>query len=112
MPNQLQRNPRRLLYVTDYESVHAGFRNPELLSRRRDQSAGSGDPMGKYIPVQLDGPLHPRWRAMLDPLFSLTRMESYRHAIRDEAVRLLEEVAEDDLLHVRGHRDLDSCRIS
>jgi cytochrome P450 len=79
-------------YVTDYESVRAGFRNPELLSNAEIKVPAAGDPMGKYIPVQLDGPLHARWREMLDPLFTLTRMESYRDAIRDEAVRLIVEV--------------------
>lgn len=79
-------------YVADYESVRAGFRNPEMLSNAEIKVPAAGDPMGKYIPVQLDGPIHTRWRELLDPLFSLTRMESYRHAIRDEAVSLLEEV--------------------
>ena len=44
-------------YVADYESVRAGFRNPEMLSNAEIKVPAAGDPMGKYIPVQLDGPI-------------------------------------------------------
>lgn len=78
-------------YLSDYEFVRAAFRTPELMSSAQVRVPYIEDPNGKEIPLQLDGAEHAKWRSILDPLFSLRRVENHRDVIRAQAVELLED---------------------
>jgi cytochrome P450 len=75
-------------YVADYESVRTVFRSPELFSNAQVKLPFIDE--APEIPLQLDGPLHATWRTILDPLFSMSRMEGYRAAIEAEAAGLMD----------------------
>jgi cytochrome P450 len=76
-------------YVTDYQSVRTAFRSPELFSSAQIKIPFIDEE--PEIPLQLDGAEHAKWRALLDPLFSMSRMDRYISAIRAEAIGLLED---------------------
>ena len=75
-------------YTTDYESVRAVFRSPEVFSSAQIKVPFIDEE--PEIPLQLDGEEHGQWRSVLDPLFSMARMETYRPAIVAEATSLME----------------------
>lgn len=80
-------------YVSRYEDVKQVFRAPTAFSNSQIKVPYVDEE--PEIPVQLDGEEHAKWRALLDPLFSLTRLESrYSGLIRDEARRLISAAAE------------------
>ena len=78
-------------YVMDYASTRTVLRSPDLYSNAQIKVPYIDET--PEIPVQLDGAEHAVWRALLDPLFSLKRMERYRPAMVAEARALLEGVA-------------------
>ena len=63
-------------YVSDYDDVRTVFRTPEVFSSKKVKIPYIEDP--DEIPLQLDGQIHARWREILDPLFTLNRVEGYR----------------------------------
>jgi len=75
-------------YVSDYESVRHVFRTPALFSNAQIKVPYIDEE--PEIPLQLDGEEHAGWRSMLDPQFSMTRMETYRPVIEAEARALME----------------------
>jgi cytochrome P450 len=78
-------------YISDYESVRAAFRNPEVFSSREIKIPYLEDP--DEIPLQLDGSAHARWREILDPLFTLNRIEGYRNLAQNECGTLISDFA-------------------
>jgi cytochrome P450 len=76
-------------YVTDYENVRAAFRSPDRFSSAQIKIPFIDEE--PEIPLQLDGDEHAKWRSVLDPLFSLGRLQSYQDAIRAEAAELMEK---------------------
>jgi cytochrome P450 len=80
-------------YIADYDTARFIFRTPEDFSNAHAKIPALDDPLGKEIPLELEGDEHSQWRAVLDPLVSISRQESPRGAIRAEAEKLLTEVA-------------------
>jgi len=76
-------------YVMGYESTRAAFRMPTEFSSAQIKIPYIDDP--PEIPLQLDGVEHAHWRAMLDPMFSMARIDGYRPAIEAEAAELMQK---------------------
>jgi cytochrome P450 len=81
-------------YVSDYENVRTVFRDPELFSSEHVKIPIVEDPLGPEIPLELGGDEHRAWRELLDPLFSMRRLETYRPMIREHVVKLLEGIVD------------------
>jgi cytochrome P450 len=68
------------VYVSSYEDVAWALRHPEVFSSAPDAlSIGQEQPM---IPVQVDPPLHTRYRALLNPVFKPRRIAELEPDVR------------------------------
>jgi cytochrome P450 len=68
------------VYVSDYEDVAWALRHPEVFSSAPDAiSIGQEQPL---IPVQVDPPLHTRYRALLNPAFKPRRIAGLEPDVR------------------------------
>jgi cytochrome P450 len=76
-------------YVSDYDDVRTVFRTPEVFSSKKVKIPYIEDP--DEIPLQLDGQIHARWREILDPLFTLNRVEGYRELAQQECAGLIRQ---------------------
>jgi cytochrome P450 len=74
-------------YISDYDDVRTVFRSPEVFSNKKFKIPYIDDPV--EIPLQLDGEIHARWRDILDPLFTLARVEGYRELARQQCAGLI-----------------------
>lgn len=76
-------------YLTDYESVRTAFNTPDVFSSAQVKVPyiPEDDP---EIPLQLDGELHAKWRKILDPLFSKSRVATFLPLVQQQAEDLLD----------------------
>jgi cytochrome P450 len=77
--------------LTTYDDVYAAYRNAAVFSSAQIRVPYVDDPFGKEIPLQLDAPEHGKWRKILDPLFSASRMALQSDLIREQAHSLMKD---------------------
>lgn len=83
------------VYVSGYDEVAWALRHPEVFSSSAEAlEIGQSQPM---IPVQVDPPLHTRYRALLNPMFKPKRIAELEPQVRACVTGLL------DGLVARGH---------
>lgn len=84
----------QLVLISGYEDVKHALRHPELFSSAQDPiDLGTPRPL---IPLQVDPPAHARYRRLLDPLFSPKATDAMEPAVRELAIRLLNEFADGE----------------
>jgi cytochrome P450 len=80
------------VYVSGYEDVAWALRNPDVFSSGPDAlSIGQAQPL---IPLQLDPPLHTRYRHVLNPLFKPNQVARLEPEVRSLVTDLLDAVAD------------------
>ncbi|MFZ0716395.1 cytochrome P450, partial [Mycobacterium sp.] len=67
--------------VTRYQEIHEVLRDPERFSSHPNNIVPTG--FGKFIPLELDPPVHASYRQALQPLFNPARMRALEPEIRD-----------------------------
>lgn len=79
--------------VTAYDEVHEILRTPEVFSSYPNNLVNAGQ--GKFLPIELDPPVHTSYRQALQPLFGPTRMRALETQIRELVVELIESFQGD-----------------
>jgi cytochrome P450 len=80
------------VYVSGYEDVAWALRNPDVFSSAPDAlSIGQAQPL---IPLQLDPPVHTRYRHVLNPLFKPSEVARLEPEVRSLVTGLLDAVAD------------------
>ncbi|GAB3273926.1 cytochrome P450 [Kineosporia babensis] len=74
--------------VTGYEEVHQVLRDPGTFSSYPNNLVDAGQ--GKFLPIELDPPVHTSYRHVLQPLFNPSRMRALEPRIRALVVELIE----------------------
>ena len=80
-----------VVVVADRDTVDHVLRHHELFSSKIDLGLGNVRPL---IPLNVDPPLHSKYRKLLDPLFAPRRMDEQEEDITRRAVALIESFAD------------------
>jgi cytochrome P450 len=86
---------------TRYDAVRDIYKNPEIFSSE-SITPWQPEPIYRFVPTQIDPPLHIKYRRILNPWFSPRRMDEAEPMIRSVCRRLVEETAP------RGHCNVPS----
>jgi len=81
--------------LSSYADVRKSARDWEGFSSADGVQPVQGSAQGTLIPIELDPPVHTRWRQALQPFFSSRVVGRYADGITDVANRLLDEVEAD-----------------
>ena len=80
------------VYLSGYDDVAWALRNPDVFSSAPEAlSIGQAQPL---IPLQLDPPVHTRYRHMLNPLFKPNRVAQLEPDVRSLVTGLLDAIAD------------------
>ena len=85
------------VYLSGYDDVAWALRHPDVFSSAPEAlSIGQAQPL---IPLQLDPPVHTRYRLVLNPLFKPNRVAQLEPDVRSVVTGLIDAIAD------RGHCD-------
>ena len=77
---------------TRYDAVKDIYKNPEIFSSE-SITPWEPEPIYRFVPTQIDRPDHIKYRRILNPWFSPSRMDDAEPRIRSICRRLVEETA-------------------
>lgn len=81
--------------VTSAEDARYVLQNPELFSSAAPRSGATGDDWS-LIPLEIDPPMHMKYRMILNPLFSPKAMQALEPEISATAERLIDDILQKD----------------